>query len=135
MKRKRTVLALITFLTAVLLATVSASAADYQITKKAGQYSLDVRFDRNPPIVGKNTVTATITDGAGKSVTDAVVTFNYSMPPMPGMPPMNYKTSAALKGQRYVATLDLSMSGSWNIVVRIAKGDQVQAARFTVDAK
>lgn len=135
MKTKRTMVTIIVLAAMSLAAAGFASAADYRITKKAGPYAVDVRFDRNPPITGKNNVAIEIKDPAGKAVTDAAVEIDYSMPAMPGMPAMNYKTTASLKGEKYVASLDLSMSGSWNVLLKITKGGQTQTARFTVDAK
>lgn len=135
MKRADWMVTIIAWLAVVFLAAGSVFASDYEITKKAGQYTLNVRIDRNPPVAGKNNVAIEIKDGAGKVVTDATVALDYSMPPMPGMPPMNYKAAATLKGRKYVATLDLPMPGSWNIILKITRGDQTQTARFTVDAK
>jgi hypothetical protein len=119
---------LILFLTAV-------QAASYQVTRKAGDLTVDVTIDRNPPVVGKNNVDMAIKDSAGKSVTDANVVVEYSMPAMPGMPAMNYKADAVLKGNRYKTVMDLSMSGSWNITIRVTRAEKTQTAKFTVDAK
>ena len=119
---------LILFLTAV-------QAANYQVARKAGDLIVDVTIDRNPPVVGKNNIDMAIKDSAGKSVTDAKVVVEYSMPAMPGMPAMNYKADAVLKGNRYKTVMDLSMSGSWNITIRVTRAEKTQAAKFTVDAK
>ena len=119
---------LILFLTAV-------QAANYQVARKAGDLTVNVTIDRNPPVVGKNNVDMAIKDSAGKSVTDAKVVVEYSMPAMPGMPAMNYKADAVLKGNRYKTVMDLSMSGSWNITIRVTRAEKTQTAKFTVDAK
>jgi uncharacterized GH25 family protein len=119
----------------VLFAAGVAQARDYEVQKKAGDYDVKVSIDRNPPIVGDNNVTIEVKDKAGKPVTDAKVKVDYSMPPMPGMPPMNYKTDAALKGDVYKTTLGLSMGGSWNITVRISRGGKTSRLKFTVDAR
>ena len=119
----------------LLLATGAVYAKDYEVTKKAGEYTVAVSIDKNPPVTGNNNVEIAIRDGAGKVVTDAKVVVEYSMPPMPGMPAMNYKTDAALKGEKYKATMNLSMSGPWNVSVRVTRADKTQSARFTVDAK
>lgn len=119
----------------ILLIATSAFAASYQVTKRAGDLTLHVAIDRNPPVVGRNNLDIEIKDRAGKSVTDAKVVMEYSMPAMPGMPPMNYKATAVLTANRYKAVMDLSMSGSWNIVVRIVRAEKTQTARFTIDAK
>ena len=57
------------------------------------------------------------------------------MPAMPGMPAMNYKTNAVLSGNKYMAKLDLSMSGAWNIVVKITNGGKTSTVKFNIDAQ
>jgi hypothetical protein len=57
------------------------------------------------------------------------------MPPMPGMPPMNYTNSAQLSGNKYVITMDIIMSGPWNIVVKITKLGKTDTARFAIDVR
>jgi hypothetical protein len=51
------------------------------------------------------------------------------------MPPMNYKTDAELKGNEYTAKMNLSMSGPWNIELKITRAGKTSAMKFTVDAK
>jgi len=51
------------------------------------------------------------------------------------MPAMNYKTDAVLKGNEYQAVMGLSMSGSWNIAVKITRTGKTSTLKFTVDAK
>jgi len=110
-------------------------AKDYEVNKKVGDLSVVIKIDKNPPVAGKNNVEITITDSAGKAVTDAKVVVAYSMPPMPGMAPMNYKTDAELKGAAYMAILNYSMAGSWNNEVRITRSGKTVSTRFTIDAK
>jgi len=110
-------------------------AKDYEVTKKAGEYTVDVKIDKNPPVTGNNNMDIAIKDGAGKMVTDAKVVVEYSMPAMPGMPAMNYKSDAALKGEKYKATMNLSMTGPWTVTVKITRADKTQSTKFTVDAK
>lgn len=119
----------------LLFIATSVLAAGYQVTRKAGDLTVEVAIDRNPPTVGKNNAEIAIKDTSGKAVTDAKVVIEYGMPAMPGMPAMNYKTTAALVGNRYKAVMDFSMSGSWNIIVRIMRGEKTLTARFTIDAK
>ena len=119
----------------VLLVAGIAFAKDYEVTKKAGEYDVVVKIDKNPPVVGDNNVKVALKDAAGKTVTDAKVMIDYRMPAMPGMPAMNYKTDAELKGSEYAAKMDLSMSGSWNVAIKITKGGKTSTAKFTVDAK
>ena len=124
------VLSLVLFLLAGI-----AYAKDYEVVKKAGEYNVTVKIDKNPPVVGDNNVTIGIRDGSGKNVSDAKVLVEYSMPAMPGMPAMNYKTDAAASGSEYAAKMSLSMSGSWNIAVKITRAGRTSTMKFTVDAK
>ncbi|MBI4838674.1 MAG: FixH family protein, partial [Nitrospirae bacterium] len=79
-----------------------------------------------------------INDADNNMIADAKtkVKINYSMPAMPGMPAMSYAAEAALKDKAYEATLDLSMSGSWNITVKILMpGKTPVTVKFTIDAR
>lgn len=109
-------------------------AKDYEVKKKAGEYNVEVKIDKNPPVVGDNNMEIEIKDAAGKPVKDAKVVVNYSMPAMLGMPAMNYKAAAELKGEKYKAKMNLSMSGSWNIAVKITRAGKTDAMKFSVDA-
>jgi hypothetical protein len=124
----------ITF-TILLVAAGLAYAKNYEMTKKAGEYTVLVTIDKNPPVTGKNNVAVGIKDAAGKDVTDATVAIDYGMPAMPGMPAMNYKAGASLKDKRYVATLDFSMSGPWSVAVKITRGGKTQSVKLNVDVK
>lgn len=118
----------------VVLSAGFAAAKDYEVKKKAGDLDVEVRIDKNPPVVGDNNIAVEVKE-SGKAVTDAKVIVDYSMPAMPGMPAMNYKTDAELKGSVYKATMNLSMSGPWNIAIKIMKAGKTTTAKFTVDAK
>jgi len=118
----------------LLLVAGIAYAKDYEVKKKAGEYDVEVKIDKNPPVVGDNNITIEIKDSSGKYVTDAKVKVDYSMPAMPGMPAMNYKTDTELKGNEYKAKMNLSMSGSWNISVKITKDGKTVSMKFNVDA-
>lgn len=120
---------------ALLLVAGIAYARDYELNKKAGEYSVQVRIDKNPPVAGDNNMTIGIKDASGKYITDAKVIVDYSMPAMMGMPAMNYKTDAVLKGNEYTAKMNLSMSGSWNVSVKINRAGKTLTMKFTVDAK
>ena len=126
---------LILLVSIVLLSFGIAYAKDYEITKKAGDYNVAVRIDRNPPVAGDNNVRVEITDASGHHARDAKVVIEYSMPAMAGMPAMNYKTEGELKGDEYKSKLNFSMSGSWNITVRITREGKTVSTKFTVDVK
>jgi len=108
-------------------------AKDYTVTKKAGSYMVHVKMDKNPPITGKNNIEITIKDAADADVVDAAVIVEYSMPAMPGMPAMNYKTKTDAKNKKYMAIVDFSMSGAWNINVKITRAGKTQSVKFNVD--
>jgi len=127
--RKATIVWIVLLLTAVVASTGGA------MTKKAGDYTVDVTMDKNPPVTGKNTVEVSVKDKMGKAVTDARVTVEYSMPGMPGMPAMNYKSGAELKGETYKAVISPSMAGSWNVAIKVARGGKTDTARLTIDVK
>ncbi|MCK9392739.1 MAG: FixH family protein [Syntrophales bacterium] len=110
-------------------------AKDYELTKKAGEYTVRVAIDKNPPVTGKNNMIVGIKDGASKDVTDAKVAIDYGMPAMPGMPAMNYKTNGMLHGTMYHAVVDFSMSGPWAITVKITRAGKTQAVKLNVDVK
>jgi YtkA-like len=111
-------------------------AKDYEVTKKVDDLMVIIKIDKNPPVAGENNLTVQIKDGTGKPVADAKVKVDYSMPPMPGMAPMDYKTDAELKGQEYKAKLNFSMGGAWNVVVTITPpSGKAKKVRFNVDAK
>lgn len=112
-----------------------AVAKDYEVKKKAGDLNVEAKIDKNPPVAGDNNISVEIKDASGKVVTDAKVVVDYSMPAMPGMPAMNYKADAELKGSVYKAAMNLSMSGPWNIAVKITRAGKTSTAKFTVDAK
>jgi hypothetical protein len=126
---------LLVLVTALLMAATIVYAKDYEVTKKAGDYNIVIRIDKNPPVAGQNNMEVAVTDASGKNVTDAKVMINYSMPAMTGMPAMSYKAEASLKGAVYKTTVNYSMSGSWNNEIRISRGGKTSSAKFTIDAK
>ena len=121
-------------LLAGLLITGLVYAKEYEVTKKADDFTVLIKIDKNPPVVGDNLLTLEIKDAAGKNIVDAKVKIEYGMPAMPGMPAMFYKTDGELKGKEYKAKMNLSMAGSWNITMQITQGDKVRKVKFNVDA-
>ena len=119
----------------MLAVSVNAWAKSLEINQKAGDLSVGIILDKNPPVVGNNTIEITIKDAAGAVVTDAKVKVDYSMAAMPGMPAASYSADAALAGQKYTATMKPSMKGSWSVVVKITRGDKTSSVKFTVDAQ
>jgi hypothetical protein len=110
-------------------------AKDYELTKKAGPYTVLIAIDKNPPVTGPNKMTVGIKDAGGKDVTDAGVAVDYGMPAMPGMPAMNYKSDTTLRDKKYVANLNFSMSGPWTVTVKITRAGKTQVVKLNVDVK
>ncbi len=127
------------FLLILLLALfwmTDAEAKNYEASKKAGDYQVEIVIDRNPLLaIGNNNLEIEIKDKAGKTVTDAQVIVNYYMPPMPRMAPMNYKTEARMKKGKYYATMKFIMAGPWYIAVIIHHGGKISTTKINVDAK
>lgn len=124
------------FITAFIVLLFSAGLAfgkDYMVMKQAGDYMVHVTIDKNPPVAGDNLMQISIQDKSGAEVTDVAVDVDYSMPAMMGMPAMNYKATTEMKEKKYKATLKFSMSGAWNIAVKITHAGKTQTVKFNVD--
>ena len=119
----------------MVVMTGIAFAKEYEVKKKAGDFDVEVTIDKNPPVVGKNNMEIGIKDPSGKYVTDAKVKVEYGMSAMPGMPAMDYKTDATSEGNEYKAVMELSMSGPWNVTIKITRGEKTSKVKFSVDAQ
>lgn len=119
---------------ALLMAVPPVYSRDLDLTGKSGEFEIHARIDRNPPILGRNNIEIEIKDSGGR-VTDAVVSVNYYMPPMPRMAPMNYTTNAELKVEKYRATMDIIMAGPWIIRILITRDGKRATAKFNIDAQ
>ena len=118
----------------ILLLTVGiAYAKAYEVNKKAGEYSVQIKMDKNPPSVGMNTMEIVVTDKTGKPVKDAKVLVDYGMPAMPGMPAMAYKADAMNHGDQYHAALNISMKGPWYVTIKITSQGKTVSTKFTFD--
>ena len=116
-----------------LFAAGAVSAKDYTVTKQAGDYTVNVKIDKNPPVTGENKMEITIQDKAGADVTDATVAIEYTMAGMPGMPAMNYKAATELKNKQYTAILNFSMAGAWGVNIKITRAGKTQSVKLNVD--
>jgi hypothetical protein len=124
---------LITALIMLLFAAGSVYGKDYTVTKQSGDYTVNVKMDKNPPVAGDNRMEIRIQDKIGAEVTDATVIVEYSMPAMPGMPAMNYKSTTELKDKQYMAKINFSMSGAWNVNIKITRAGKTHSVKFNVD--
>jgi hypothetical protein len=125
--RRCSLIALAVFLTAAF-----AYAKDYEVKGKAGNYSVEVRFDKNPSVKGEHRLEINIMDAALKRVTDATVLVKYLMPSLPGKSPMmEYEAPATREGRKYKATTDLSMAGEWKFVIDITRAGKSEVMKFS----
>ncbi|MFH0879685.1 MAG: FixH family protein [Lentisphaerota bacterium] len=118
-----------------VLVAGTAFAKEYVVQKKVGDYSVEIKMDKDPPVVGANNVEIVIKDKTGKAVTDTKVVVTASMPAMPGMPAIDNKADAKLDGSKYKTKIELSSGGSWNMSVRITQDGKTATAKWTVDAR
>lgn len=105
----------------------------YEVKKAAGPYSVVVAIDKNPPALGVNGIKISIRDASRQVVKDAKVEVAYGMPAMPGMAPMSYKTDTVLDGDVYKAVIKISMSGPWQVTVKIVRQGETASMKFTFD--
>jgi hypothetical protein len=118
----------------IFLAWVSVLSGDgLETRKKAGDYDVGMRIDRNPPVRGDNTIEISVTEGDGSPVKDVSVLVNYYMPPMPRMAPMNYKVQAKAKNDVFRAKMSFIMEGPWIIAVKITREDRTVTAKFNIN--
>ena len=95
--------------------------AGFETAGKAGAYTVRATFDKAEPARGENKLEISITDAGSRPVRNLHVSVEYSMPSMPGRPPMmSYKTVAKLTEDKYVAYLDFTMKGNWKVIVTAA---------------
>jgi hypothetical protein len=125
---------LVTLLVSIFPAS-PACGRDLVVRRTIEGYSLTTSITRNPPVLGKNGIRVEIKDAQGKPASNASVSINYYMPPMPGMAPMNYTIPAPLSGSAYTATMDLIMRGPWNIVVRAAVPGKTLRMTVAIDVR
>ena len=113
--KKTAVVTLILFLMAGI-----AYADGYVVKKKAGEYEVEFKIDKDKPSVGENKVEIKIKDATGKYVTNAEVNLYYFMSSMPAM---NNTTDTILKGDRYTAVIKLMMAGVWDLDLKFKRSD------------
>ena len=129
----------------MLLAVAPAAAAcgsqtPQTTTVATGQgMRIEFRSEPDPPRPGDNTYQVTVRQPDGAPVTDATVTTLFSMPAMPSMNMPAMRSDAPLThvgNGTYRGTGQLSMGGTWNVAVSVARGTAPpETARFTVVAK
>ena len=101
--------------------------------------TVTVVSDPAPLKTGDNSLMVTVKQPDGTPLTDGTVTAIFSMPAMPSMnmPAMRSDATLAPQGSGvYRGTGQLAMSGTWNLTISVARGEQsLGSARFSVVAK
>jgi len=97
--------------------------------RERGDYVLTL-LPSTRPHLGKNRFRVTLTDTTGRAITDARITFHYSMPGMRGA-----KKGALTDKGIYDVEVDLVMGGEWTISIEIERpGIEKILERFIIDA-
>jgi hypothetical protein len=120
-------------LAAALSTALAVFSGDLQLKKQTGEYLVEIRLDRQPPVVGDNKIEVEIRDAGGAPVSDAQVLVNCYMPPMPRMAPMNYKIKTDFKANKYKAKMKFIMAGPWILAIKIAHKGKNLTAKFNID--
>jgi hypothetical protein len=112
-------------------------AQDGAMKGKAGDYTVEARFDSATPVRGTNGLTVVVKDASGNEITDVTVVAEYYMTQVMAptqkfaiMPQMSYHAPATLKGSIFRADLDLWMSGGWHIDVKVVDKNGTSKARL-----
>lgn len=108
---------------------------DYEVTKKAGNYSVQVKIDPNPPVVGNNNMLIWLKDAAGNDVKGATMTVAYSKHTVVGMPVKKYDSYAQPHENNYHAILEIPTQGSWDVTINVNHKGKRVSSKFSVDVK
>ncbi len=120
----------------VSLGVIAGCSKGYESRKTVSDLNITLKADRYPLVVGDNTLSISVTDQAGKAITDAKVDVRVYMPPMPGMAPMDSTMPAVLKGDIYSVTANAAMEGGWKVDVTVTRpGKTGVTATYNVDAR
>jgi membrane fusion protein, copper/silver efflux system len=106
-------------LLATLLVSVTAWSSE-PVTRQAGDLSVKLAIDPDPPQTGENQLLITVVDAAGKPVDGANLRFIWDMPAMGAMPEMKGGGQVKARGNgRYVVTYPLPMGGDWYLTLGV----------------
>jgi hypothetical protein len=117
----------------------SSSTASTAQTGKAGDMTVTFATEPDPPKSGDNSFVVTVKQPDGSPLADGMVKVVFTMPAMPSMnmPAMHAEAPLSPQGPgTYRGTGQLSMSGTWNVDVSVARnGQDVGTAKFSLVAK
>jgi hypothetical protein len=104
-----------------------------------GEVTIDFSSQPDPPKSGDNRIEVTVRQPDGTAITDATVTAVFSMPAMPAMnmPAMRSEAKLAhVESGRYQGMGELSMAGTWNVIVTATRdGAPIGRRSFSIVAK
>lgn len=139
---------LLSMMTAACSSAQQAPEAETSTTQKqtaqpasgsTGGIAIDFRSEPDPPKSGDNSIEVTVRQPDGTAITDAAVTAVFSMPAMPAMnmPAMRTETTLThVNGGLYRGTGELSMGGTWNVIVTATRdGEPIGRRSFSIVAK
>jgi len=99
--------------------------------KKVGTLTVSVSTVAEPATLGENKLRVQVKDTAGKPITDAIVTLEYTMD-MPGMM-IDKATAKHTTAGIYEVPVRFTMAGPWGVTVSVQRPGQAEAReRFTV---
>jgi hypothetical protein len=108
---------------------------DYEVTKKLGDYYVQVKVDRNPPVVGENNMMIWMKDADGNNVKGATISVDYRRATILWMSTKKYNAYAQPHENNYHAILEFPTQGSWDVTINIRyKGKRVSTS-FRIDVK
>ena len=98
-------------------------------SKQIGDLTVWLSTPAAAPARGQNLLQALVTDGAGKPVSDARLTFDVDMTNMSHG--KNVTAAAHVADGRYDANVNFMMPGPWRLIVALERaGQQAGTARF-----
>ncbi|MEE9913971.1 MAG: FixH family protein [Deltaproteobacteria bacterium] len=118
-----------------VLFTGVAYGMDYEVTKKAGEYTVQVKIDRNPPAVGDNNLMIWLKNADGKDVKGAMMTVDYSIPSRRGKKAKKFSSHAQPHENNYHAILTIPTPGSWEVTIKITDKGKKVSTKFSLDVK
>jgi YtkA-like len=96
------------------------------------EYKITFRTEPSPAKgSAENTFHVSVTDSAGKSISDATVKITLVMPAMPemGMAEMKVTPTVSWNGSDYSGKANIPSAGLWNVTVQVLKQDRVVASK------
>lgn len=127
---------IILILTVMFLSAGLAYGMDYEVTKKAGDYTVQVKIDRNPPIVGGNNMMIWLKDAAGNDVKGATMTVDYHRPTKKfWTSAKKYNAYALPHENNYHVILKIPAQGLWDVTINIHHIGKSVSTGFRIDVK